>query len=214
MENINITKEASVASQPQVPVVSLVKEQAIAPNLINIQIGGTAALLGSAAVLISVGVAWGTLKTLVSGVKNTLDKEVAPDLKNIRERFGIVEDRVETLWKDKLAPANSPRQLNEKGSNILVGSGIKEIVDEKKEKLLELVRAKNVKNAYDAEEAIEQVMMELPDHCPDIVDRLKSGAFKVGADIGGLLFVGSIYLRNQIFVDLGFSLDDLDRPKN
>jgi len=32
--------------------------------------------------------------------------------------------------------------------------------------------------------------------------------------LGSILFAGSIYLRNLIFPDLGFSLEDLDKPKN
>ena len=32
--------------------------------------------------------------------------EIQPDLKNIRERFIVIEDRVATLWKDKLAPSS------------------------------------------------------------------------------------------------------------
>jgi len=75
------------------------------------------------------------------------------------------------------------------------------------------VKKEDPKNAYDAEMAIEKVMIGLPKHCPDIVDRLKRGAFETGTDINVILFVGSIYLRDLIFKDLGFSLSDLDHPK-
>lgn len=177
-----------------------------------IQIGVLQGIIGIVVFVATVGIAWGTLKNSVKNIIGNLD-EMKPDLKNVRERFMVIEDRVDTLWKDKLAPASSPRQLNDKGNGMLNNSGMKNIVDEKKSKLLELVKAKNAKNAYDAEIAIEEVMRELPVHFPGIIEKLKEGAFKVGADIGGLLFVGSIYLRNQIFYDLGFSLDDLDKPK-
>ncbi|NTW26776.1 MAG: hypothetical protein HGA36_00400 [Candidatus Moranbacteria bacterium] len=56
-------------------------------------------------------------------------------------------------------------------------------------------------------------MMGLPKHCPEIVDQLKTGAFKTGAEIDDVLFAGSIYLRNLIFEELGFSLNDLDKKK-
>lgn len=132
----------------------------------------------------------------------------------IKTTLNSISEKLETLWKDRFAPSNSPRQLNDIGNGILEKSGIKNIVDEKKTKLLELVRGKGATNAYDAEKAIEEVMSNLPTHCPDITNKLKDGAFKTGADINALLFVGSIYLRNQIFNDLGFSLTDLDKPKN
>ena len=209
MTNEVIQKDTSVQTQ----ITQAVSEQPASSIPPNIQISTLSGIIGLVVFLVTVGIAWGTLRTLVHGIKKTLEDGVLPDLKDVRERFGRIEDRVETLWKDKLAPANSPRQLNDKGNSILNSSGIKEIVDEKKDKLLELVRAKGAKNAYDAEIEIEEIMTGLPSHCPDIVDKLKDGAFRVGADIGGLLFVGSIYLRNQIFSELGFNLDDLDKPK-
>lgn len=180
----------------------------------KIEIGTIPTIIGIFSVLIVIGIAWGTLKTLVEGIKQTLNDEIKPDLKDVRERFIVVEERVDTIWKDRLAPAHSPRQLNEKGQSILVGSGIKEIIDIKKDHLLELVKAKQITNAYDAEEAVLSVVMELQKNCPDMVEKLKTGAFRVGADVSAVLFVGGIYLRNEIFPTLGFTLEDLDKTKS
>lgn len=140
--------------------------------------------------------------------------QILEDLKDVRGRFDIVESRVSDLWADRLAPARSPRQLNEQGNKILEESGIKKIVDQKKNYLLQKIQEKNPATAYDAEMIIGTVMKELPRHCPDTLEDLKQGAFQVGADIDGVLFVGSIYLRNLIFKDLGFGLDDLDKSKS
>ncbi len=138
-------------------------------------------------------------------------KPIRISLSEIREKFFVVESRVSDLWKDKIAPSHSPRQLNDRGEQILRTSGIKQIVDEKKDELLQLVKNKNVTNAYDAEMAINAVMLDLPRHCPDIVERLKQGAFEAGVEINTVLFAGSIYLRNLIFPDLNLSLEDLDK---
>ncbi len=89
-----------------------------------IEIGTLQAFLGVAVMLLAIGVAWGTFKTLVRGIKKVLEEEIKPDLKNIRERFAVVEDRVQTLWKDNVAPAHSPRKLNDYGRKILNESGI------------------------------------------------------------------------------------------
>ncbi|MDP3772271.1 MAG: hypothetical protein Q8Q94_02765 [bacterium] len=140
--------------------------------------------------------------------------QILEDLKDIRGRFNVVESKVGDLWADRLAPAKSPRQLNEMGNKILGESGIKGIVEEKRDDLLKIIREKNITNAYDAELAVMGVMKELPKHCPDIVEKLKDGAFKVGANPDTLLFVGGIYLRNLIFEDLGFALNDLDKAKD
>jgi len=180
----------------------------------KIEIGTVPAMIGIVVFLVSVGIAWGTIKTLVKGIKNTLDNNIIPDLKDIRERFGTIEDRVDTLWKDKFAPSRSPRQLNDYGNNILKNSGIKEIVEAKRNQLTKLVKKEDPKNAYDAEKITLSVVADLPKHCPEIIDQLKNGAYKVGTDLDGLLLVGGLHLRNLIFPDLGFFLTDLDKPKS
>jgi hypothetical protein len=142
---------------------------------------------------------------VLDSVKTTVD--------SMFERFIRVEERVNTLWKDEVAPARSPRQLNAIGKNILSGSGIKEIIDQNKLKLLTQVKALNPTNAYDAEQYSLNVVSELAKHCPDVVPKLKDGAFRVGSGIETVLLVGGFYLRDLIFPDLGFSLTELDKPK-
>lgn len=133
---------------------------------------------------------------------------------DVRERFLKVEGQVSTLLKDEVAPASSPRKLNESGQRILNESGIKGIVESKKQKLLEVIKAQNITNAYDAEQATLAVVADLPKHCPDVVPQLKEGAFKVGQSTDTVLLVGGFYLRDLIFPELGFSLTDLDTPKS
>ncbi len=142
-------------------------------------------------------------------VLDTVEKTV----EKIYERFIKVEERVNTLWKDEVAPAHSPRQLNDIGKKILNESGIKEIIEKNKDTLLSKVRALNPTNAYDAEQAAISVVSELPKHCPDVIPKLKDGAFKVGQGTETVLLVGGFYLRDLIFPNLGFSLTDLDKPK-
>ena len=50
-------------------------------------------------------------------------------------------------------------------------------------------------------------------NCPEIIDELKQESFIVGQSIVGqsidtVLFIGGLYLRNLIFLELGFSLID------
>lgn len=132
---------------------------------------------------------------------------------SIYDRFIKVEERVNTLWKDEVAPAHSPRQLNDIGKKILNESGIKEIIEDRKDELLAKIKILKLSNAYDAEQATLNVVSELPKHCPDILPKLKDGAFKVGQGIETVLLVGGFHLRDLIFTELGFSLVDLDKPK-
>lgn len=179
-----------------------------------IQIGLAESIIAIVVFIFTIGVSWGSLKFRIKNMSETLDKSIIPDLKEIREKFCSVETKVDTLWKDKFAPATSPRQLNQRGNDILSQSGIKRIMEEKKQDIINLVKEKNPQNAFDAEAAVLAVVRELPELFPEIIETLKTGAFKVGADLDALLFVGAIHVRNEIFSDLGFSLDDLDKPKS
>lgn len=209
MTNQTITAQPKTTSQSSTQLTSQ-------PQLNNapvIEIGLYTSIIGIVIFLVSLGIAWGTLTTKVNGIIKSLDKKVEPDLKDIRERFSVVEVKVDSLWKNEYAPANSPRQLNTKGNKILEESGIKEIVEKDREKLMELVKKRDIKNAYDAEERIFKIMMNLPKHCPEVVDELKTGAFNAGVDLDAVLFIGGIHLRNLIFEELGFKLLDLDKKK-
>jgi hypothetical protein len=115
--------------------------------------------------------------------------------------------------RERFSSALSPRQLNELGTQILSESGIKKVIEEKKEILLAAVKKKNPTNPYDAEEVIAKVMENLSRHCPEVIDSLKNSAFSMGTTLDVILFTGSIFLRNLIFPDLGFDLGDLDKPK-
>lgn len=138
---------------------------------------------------------------------------IVRDLKDIKPKVDDMFPKVDVLWKDRVAPSYSPRQLNERGNLILEKSGIKEIVDEKKDDLIQTVRGSNISTAYDAEETILSVMENFPTLFPDITEKLKVGAFNTGSSISDVLLVGGIYLRNLIFPELGFKIDDLDRPR-
>lgn len=164
-------------------------------------------------IILTIGIPTIVIALIFIGRKLQILDGVEKKLESIYERFIKIEERVDNLWKDKIAPAHSPRQLNEYGKKILTESGIKEIIEEKKDTLLPLVRERGVQNAYDAEQSVLSTVEKLPEHCPDVVDRLKTGAFKTGASLDTVLLVGGLHLRNLIFPSLGFSLDDIEKAK-
>lgn len=154
--------------------------------------------------LVIIGLLTATIAWFLKRIMDSTDK-MASDVSDMKPKVNL-------LWIEVFSKSQSPRQLNERGTEVLNQSGIKEIVEQQKEKLLEVVRNRNPKNPYDAERLIMRVMANLPEHCPELVDKLKQGAFETGATVDVLLFVGGLYLRNLIFPSLGFSLDDLDKP--
>lgn len=128
----------------------------------------------------------------------------------IRERIKGLESRFEVFWRDRYAVSNSPRQLNEYGEQVLAESGIKEYIEDYLDELSEAIEEAEPQNPYDAEQLIVDAVRDLPKQHPEIVNDLKQGAFKTGADLDGVLYVGALYLRNQLFPELGFDLADLD----
>lgn len=193
---------------PNIPLqTSTVKDtEPITSQNIQINISLFSGIIGCIVFLVGVGMAWGSLKIAVQHIGETL-KKIEPKIDDLTQKMAV-------LWQDKIAPSSSPRQLNDFGTKILNESGIKTIIKNKKNELLEKVRNEKATNPYDAEMAIQKIMLDLPNYYPELVNDLKSGAFKNGVDINTVLYAGSIYLRNLIFNDLGFTLDDLDNsPK-
>lgn len=154
-----------------------------------------------------------TIITILVGIVGYFIKRILDKTETIGVDVADIKPKVDILWKDKYAPATSPRQLNERGQKILNESGIKEVIENKKNTLLEIIKSKGAKNAYDAEQVVLSVVEKLPEHCPDVIDQLKTGAFKTGANVDTVLLVGGLYLRDLIFPELGFSVEDLDKPK-
>lgn len=97
-----------------------------------IEINTLETFIGICVVLVGIGIAWCTLRTETKEIQHLLKDEIKPELKNLKERFVVVESKVISLWRDKVAPANSPRQLNKKGESILNESGIKKLLTTKK----------------------------------------------------------------------------------
>ncbi|MEK7646449.1 MAG: hypothetical protein AAB381_02030 [Patescibacteria group bacterium] len=197
-----LSYQSSLEQQTSVPVMSTPV----------IQIGHMEAFVGIVVFLVGLVISWGTLRAKLDHVASTLKDKIEPDLMDVREKFTTVKDRVETLWQDRFAPSRSPRQLNERGENVLRESGITHILSRIRLQLLDEIKTKNPANAYDAEQVVLEVVSDITKHHPEVLDELKNGAFRVGENIDTVLLVGGIHLRNEIFPELGFSLTDLDMP--
>jgi hypothetical protein len=172
----------------------------------SIQVGALESIMGVLVLVFGIGAAWATLKNSVANLDKTIREDIKPVLTDLRDRFAVVEDRVESLWKDKVVEAHSPRRLNERGREILRESGIKEIVDQNQKDLESVLTLKHPSTAYDVERAAVQIVMSLPKRSPEILGRLKDGAFKTGAELDMVLLVGGIYLRDKVLMKPG--LDD------
>ncbi len=124
-----------------------------------------------------------------------------------------IKNEIEKIWnivrEKPITVSNSPMVLNETGQKILNESGIKNIILENKEMLLNAIREKNPETAYDVQEIAKKVVNLLKENT-DIFIRLKNGAFKSGTNIDSVLLVGSFPLRDMALKELGFKTEDLD----
>ena len=92
-----------------------------------------------------------TINTILVAVVGYFLKKTFDKVEVTANDVSEMKPKLDILWRDKIAPSSSPRQLNERGTDILNTSGIKEVVDQKKDLLLKLVKEKNPTNPYDAE---------------------------------------------------------------
>lgn len=165
--------------------------------------------IGSGQLIIGMCAFFFALFAIIWKGKDEIAKAIKTEFGDIKERFAVLEDRMKILWKDEFAPTNSPRQLNDRGTSILTGSGIKEIIDAKQNEFLTLVRSQNIDNPYDAERYVLKIVSDLK--TPELINQLKTGMYNTGSDIDTVLFVGGIYLRDLLFPELGFAITDLDK---
>lgn len=154
-----------------------------------------------------------TIIVALCGAIGFFVKRIMDNTDGISVDVADMKPKVSVLWEKQFSLSRSPRQLNDLGTKILTESGIKEIIEAKTAVLLKAVKLENPTNPYDAEKVIAKVMQDLPKHCPEVMDDLKDSAFRMGTTLDAILFTGSIFLRNLIFPDLGFILEDLDEPK-
>lgn len=126
---------------------------------------------------------------------------------DLREDIADTKSKTDILWELRFASNRSPLRLNETGLRVFETSGIKEIVDEAAPRLLEALKEKNPKNAYQLQEGAKEVLLTLKQD-PDIVSRLEGGAYNAGVDVNSVLFVGSLYFRDLALPQFQFLPDE------
>ena len=177
--------------------ISLVAEMPV------IQIGVVESLLGIAAVVLAVGIAWGKLNTSVSNIDSDV-RELKTDVKDVRERFAALEGKTSGLYQ-----AHSPISLTEDGDRTLNDSGLKEYIDQNKQVLIDACDAgADMRTPYDVQECVFEFFdsHELPQ---ETEDKLKIYAYDHGLKLDVLLRVGAIYLRDIAPVQKGFDSTDI-----
>lgn len=170
-----------------------------------IQIGTAESILGIVALLVSVGVAWGSLNTSVKNIKGDLDKNIKPDLKGVRDRLSTLEGKTSNLFASA-----SPIKLTPRGEDMLHDSGLKQYIDDNYKLLTDACgESRSMDNPYDVQQSAFGFFddYQFPG---DISNKLKTYAFNAGISMDSLRRVGAIYFRDKCLEELGFTPEDVD----
>ena len=148
------------------------------------------------------------LKTL-DDIETDLKNNIRPDLKDIRERFFALEGRASNLLK-----SFSPISLTQQGEHALLKSGLKDYLENNKQKLLQsCLDEKEIKNPYDIQSAVFNFFdkHEFPEETDNT---LKESAYNLGISMEILRRVGAIYFRKYCLEKHGYKEEDLDKTNN
>jgi hypothetical protein len=148
------------------------------------------------------------VETSLAGIKRELHK-LGADLS------ARIDNLANISIQESLSEAHSPRQLNGNGKKVLKNSGINTVVDDRFDQIVSEVQDKKPVNAYQAEQAVLEVVESLMDDAV-VKDAVENGAFQSGHSIAAVLFVGGLYIRDKVLAKLGFVAKDIDRhmPKD
>ena len=147
-------------------------------------------------------------------VERSIDKDIKPELKSLRKKIDSsaadLSSRVDrmhtTLISLKLdqsgtVEGNSPRALTPKGERILNESGIKTVVEGKLGDIISAVKSRKPENEYRIEQYVIEYVRELAKD-PNLKEQIEEGAFTSGTTVDVELFVGAIYIRDQVIAAL------------
>jgi hypothetical protein len=135
--------------------------------------------------------------------------EVTGDVRVMDKTLDKIEVQFGRMLEGSVSRPGSPRVLNEHGEKTLAQSGIKKLVEDRYDDIIEKVKREGPQNAFQAEQAIINVIKDWRKD-ESLRPKLENGAFLSGESIITVLFVGAIYIRDRILGDLSLNPDDID----
>jgi hypothetical protein len=161
-----------------------------------IQVGLTQSLIGIGLIILSIGVAWGTLKTSVKNIGTDL-KEVKKDVKDLRDSIGSHSTEIVALKvHTKYGMSNSPLTPNEKGKKLLEDSKFNQQYPKLKSKIFKLMDKRSPRTLYDYESTALLALKELKDD--PLIDPIKDFAVNnPQVPLDDVLLVGSWIVRDD-----------------
>ncbi len=179
-------------------IVSYWPEIAFAVNLI---ISGFVGFIGAWVKLSTLQVKITTLEKDVDTIK-TQNIEIIQKLAYLQG--GLERDREHTR---EYVKSQSPLALTDQGKAILLDSKGKDFIDNKKSLLIDEIKSKSPKTAYDVQEISKKIIENHSND--DDFNSIKDFVFFKGERLENLIEVMGIYLRDIALKELGFNISDI-----
>ena len=142
-------------------------------------------------------------------------KDLDGDIGKLDKKVSFIDNRVSYIegnLKINYTKSASPTVLTDRGTNVLIESKAKEIVDANKRKILdEILADPKPTNAYDAQEKTRKIIEDMEDD--PIFLPIKDYAFKKGINLYAVLGIISVYFRDFVLEELGFKDEDCEGDK-
>lgn len=149
------------------------------------------------------------IRPSIDRIDNKIEQRLIPSINEINTGISYLRGAMSQILTQDFTKTQSPKSLNEKGTKIVKDSGVDSIVEQHFDYILERVRTKGPTNAYQAQEAIVEVVKSLATR-EDLKEDLEMGSFRSGYEIDIVLYVGAYYIRDRILESLGLVPDDID----
>ncbi len=134
-------------------------------------------------------------------------KEIRLDCREVRDK--VIKCETALDYKEPLTKRKSPVTLTDRGNRILIESGGQSFVDKNYEELKQKIEKEKPATSYDIQETAKQVIDEIKDDTR--INPIKEYLFKEGMEIGDIIVVLGIYLRDKILKERGVTVDDIDK---
>lgn len=136
------------------------------------------------------------------------------DVSDMENEVKLIRDKIiacEAIVAERapLKKSKSPVSLTDRGEKVLAESGGRLYVETNYSELKEKIESQAPTNPYDVQEVAHKVAMDL--NVDARIETIKNYAFKEGLELGDILDVMGIYLRDKILSDKGWKSEDIDK---
>lgn len=143
----------------------------------------------------------------LDSLEKMMEKEIKPDLKNVRERFSALEGKMSGYTK-----SYSPIALTPDGEALLQGSGLKAYIDQHQDKMFEFCNENlDMDTAYDIQESAFYYFEHELTFDEAFENGMKEYAYAQGVSTEVIRRLGAIYFRDICLKRLHKNIQEVEK---